>query len=71
MFPGGFTCIGTPQVGQGEGADEDGVDLVTEAGSVGGLVALGATALRGSFGSGCSIGFCLLEDSVIRPVVIV
>ena len=57
MLTGGLTCIGTPQVGHGEGADEVAVDLGTGAGSAGGLVALEATALRGSFDSGCSIGF--------------
>ena len=71
MLPGGLTCIGTPQVGQGEGADEVGVDLVTEAGNAGGLVvALGATASSGSFDSGCSIGFFLLGDFFFHPAVI-
>ena len=64
LLLGGFSSLETPQVGHGKGAGEPGPGLAGEASGVGTLFALAETASSGSFDSGCSIRFHLLEHSV-------
>ena len=65
LLLGGFSCVETPHVGHGRGAGEPGAGLAGEACGAGTLFALAETASSGSFDSGCSIRFRLLEDSFL------